>query len=290
MRIKSLGVIMAVVTGAALSGCATRQAGPTTPNTGPIAGDRMVITAAVFGGPALSPIFTIQGVLADGAGPVNGSIPVYALIRETEAAGGEVIFETPETVLVADEGLFALELTLPDPEDLANAGDLIVELYNASDDTKVGAPLPMRFTPRAWTAEFARTAESAGSALAANSANTANFANSAAVADTLSNDRSIGLDYSAGYENYGFGYDDARATRVGNIVFLSGLVEMTGGGGGVIAILPADMRPIGRHIFSASSNGQYVRVDVLADGRVQLLTPPQVGWFSLTGLSFPVAP
>lgn len=286
-----LSGIVAIVAGTA--GCASSglAQGPRVTPTQAFSDSRAVITAAMLGGPALSPIFTVQGLLEDASGPVNTTMQVYALIRETPEAGGEVIFETERTPMVVVDGLFTIELELPDPEDLAMAGDLVVDLRNLDDDLPVAGPLPMRFAPRAWAAQYARQAGSASSATTAVNAISANSANTAAVANALTNDQTASISLVNGFENYLFSYDIAQATRVGNMVFLSGLVDTDNATSSIFATLPANMRPAGRHIFSASANGQYIRVDVLASGQMTLVSPlPAVGWFSLSGMAFPVAP
>ena len=254
------------------------------------------MTAAMLGEPAVSAVFTVQGRLEDAGGPVTDNIPVIALYRETEAAGGEVVFETPVLPLVVQDGLFTVELPLLEAEELAFAPDLEVVFIDAVTEVPIGAPIALRFTPRAWAAEFARfadTAASAGTAASvttAASANSASFATSAAVADALSDQQTIEPVLAAGFSNYGFTYDGLRATRVGNMVFLSGTVRSDTGSTGVFATLPPSMHPLGRHTFNVISGNSTTRVDVRDNGSLFLVNPPNNDWFSVSGIAYPVAP
>jgi hypothetical protein len=286
-------VAVAVLTGASLSGCATQRSHlsgtvASATDAGALPGDGAVITAAVFGSLEPSPVFTVQGLLEIKGEPVTDSLVVIAVIDDVSA--NTVIFESEPLTLEVVDGRFTRTINLPEAQEIAGAGDLAVSFIDAKSGQPVGGALPITFAPRAWAAQYAAQAGTASTAGSASSAGTANFATTAGTAAALTNDSSVLLELEPGYGNYGAGYDQLRATRVGNMVFLSGLPQTLGAGIGTFATLPEGMRPSGRHIFSASSNGQYVRVDVLADGRISLLTMPQVGWFSVTGLSFPVAP
>ena len=151
----------------------------------------------------------------------------------------------------------------------------------------------MLFTPRAWSAQYASRAGEAESAGTASFASSAGSAQSAAVAGTLAGSSTIELQLVNGYTNYGNTYDVARATRVGNMVYLSGLGDESGVfSGSVFAELPEEFRPIGRHLFIVPNSifNSQIRVDVLPSGSITRITGGGLDWFSLTGISYPVAP
>lgn len=80
------------------------------------------------------------------------------------------------------------------------------------------------------------------------------------------------------------------ATKVGNIVTLSGLIK---GGmttpGMVIGTLPVGMRPAKNEFFSCCSASTYGSVSINPSGQIMVDTCPSNAFFSIAGNSFPVA-
>lgn len=292
MRSCSIAAVSALSLVGLLSGCASQQTigtGDTEPSDLHAAGDGYVITAAMFGDPALNPVFTVQGLLEIKGEPVTADITVVALI--TDVSIEDVIFETKPFVLNAVEGRFTENVPLPEPQTFVESGDLAVSFIDAATGDPVGGLIPMTFAPRAWAAQYAATAGDAGFAAEAGFASQAGNAQTANVAGSLAGNTTFDLQLINGYDNYGNTYDTAKATRIGNMVFLSGLVSEPGGST-LFAELPVGFRPAARHLFWVpnSLNANQIRVDVLPDGRLLRITGGSLDWFSLSGIAFPVAP
>lgn len=211
-----------------------------------------------------TPDFTVQGVLHDAGGPVTDTIPVIATIEEV--GSGSTLWTSPILALVAQDGLFRVDVPLPDAAGLAAAGDLQVVFEDAGTMTPIGGPLAMTFSPRAWAAEYAKTA---------------------GVAAAIEGDETVDLAPEPGWSNYGSGYSPIRATRVGKMIHLSGLVA--GSNYSAIATLPPGFRPSERNMCAGMSQNNLVRIDVFTDGRIYFTTGTSVGFISLNGISFPAA-
>lgn len=281
------------------SGCAGRMtpaAGGDGDALAPVAPPPFVMTAAVFSERGVAPgEFSIQFVLTDDRGTAPpGQVDLVAQVVDPES--GDVLVERPFNDLDGGEaGRFELCMPLPPATALLESTEPVVRLVI---EEKAEVVLPIKFAPRAWVSELSRESQVAGFA---SSAGTANFANSAGSATTagfattagqLGADTSMPLVLGSGWNYYGLGYDDPRATRVGRMVFLTGLVRRDGTGT-LVTTLPAGMRPAGRHIFHAYANtfsGGQIRLDLLADGRLIVVSPPvtTLDWIPLSDIQFPV--
>ncbi len=93
-----------------------------------------------------------------------------------------------------------------------------------------------------------------------------------------------------GWVAYSAGFDTPRATRIGNVVTLSGLIK-NGTIGTVCAQLPAGWRPpaISLSATMNSNNTTVGRIDTYPDGSIYIITASSNSWVSLTGISFYVA-
>lgn len=80
------------------------------------------------------------------------------------------------------------------------------------------------------------------------------------------------LPFTAGWTNYGRGFQACQYKKVGDMVFLRGLAARTSGTDTTIGILPAGYRPSARCIFGVYTNsfGGGDRVDVRSDGVIEL--------------------
>jgi hypothetical protein len=95
------------------------------------------------------------------------------------------------------------------------------------------------------------------------------------------------LSFGSGWGNYGGGYYNGHYKKVGDLVFLRGLVARSSGSGTTIATLPSGFRPSSRSLFgvltSALSGSD--RVDVDSNGDI-ILVSGGVGYVQLDGLVF----
>lgn len=99
-------------------------------------------------------------------------------------------------------------------------------------------------------------------------------------APTLSNSW---VDYGGAFEGAGY-YKDSDGT-----VYLQGLIkDGTATNGTVLFTLPSGYRPSRRLAFAVASNNTVARVDVFANGEVQIISGSNT-WLSLTGISFVTA-
>ena len=277
---KTVKIALLAVAGFSIAACVGSPGARSPGALAPIENPDVHVAAAVFGGLSATPEFTLQGVLTDTNGPVTGTLSVVARIEE---AGSGTLFTSPAFNLEVTDGLFAATIPLPSAALVAGAGDLVVQLTDADLSVPVGGPIPMTFAPRAWGAEFARMADAANFA---NDAASAGHALTADEAQSLAGSGSIMLTPENGYSNYGSGYAPAQATKVGDMVYLSGL--LSGSQLSVaMATLPPEYRPAARHIFSVNQHTSTARVDVLADGRIVTVTGNSLSWIPLDGICFP---
>jgi hypothetical protein len=87
-----------------------------------------------------------------------------------------------------------------------------------------------------------------------------------------------------GWQNYGGVFARARYRKIGNAVYIEGLVK-AGTVGVPIARLDVGYRPSNTLIFSQVSNTGFARVDIANDGYIYL-TSGGTGYLSLSGISF----
>lgn len=93
------------------------------------------------------------------------------------------------------------------------------------------------------------------------------------------------LTLNTGWVNYGSPYDNAGYKKVGDLVFLRGLVARTSGSETIILTLPAGYRPILNPLFIVATNTGYGEVEINSSGQISWRTGG-VGWLSLNGLVF----
>jgi hypothetical protein len=103
------------------------------------------------------------------------------------------------------------------------------------------------------------------------------------------------LDLESGYEAYGSGYRAPSFDVAGDLVMVSGLVELSSGQasdwstGDVIATLPAEYAPEERLIFTLNQHNKSARVDVQASGDIVYIEgDSDYAWLSLTGITYSI--
>lgn len=95
------------------------------------------------------------------------------------------------------------------------------------------------------------------------------------------------LSYASGWGDYGGGFTPGQYKKVGDLVFLRGLVARTSGVSGTIATLPVGYRPQYRYLFGVHTDngGGGDRVDILTSGNIDRQTGG-VAYVQLDGLVF----
>jgi len=78
-----------------------------------------------------------------------------------------------------------------------------------------------------------------------------------------------GLTFNAGWANYESGWTTGQVKKVGDLVFVTGLVYRFTGAETVIATLPVGSRPVNSIMFHCISNDLVCRVDVNSDGEIE---------------------
>lgn len=255
--------------------------------------------------------FTFQGVLADTSGAPAASPVSLTFEYIAETGTGEVVLSTHTVIdLELDDGRFAVDIPLPNADDVLDNGTQFVRVTDADTSDVIADRIPVHRTPRALVADlaqkareanFADDAENAFRADYADEAGNANFAfnaaqaNTAQQADAMSDDLTVDLPEAANFRNSA-GLAPIRARRSNGVVYLSGYLQQTGSisEGLTLTQLPVGMRPEHEEVFWAyvqvpdSSGRREVRV--FPDGTVVLFTNREPGAVSLSGIVFQAAP
>jgi len=114
----------------------------------------------------------------------------------------------------------------------------------------------------------------------------------ALIADQISVTGTLGetwsnLSFASGWGNYGSGYTDGQYKKVGDFVFLRGLVKRTSGSSTIIATLPSGYRPSGREMYLAVSGNSGDRVDITTAGELTIVAGTDTATFTrLNGMFF----
>ena len=96
-----------------------------------------------------------------------------------------------------------------------------------------------------------------------------------------------GLSFGSGWANYGGGEQTGQVKKVGDLIFLRGLVYRFTGSGTTIATLPAGLRPAAYSRFVQETATGVGRVDVHPDGTVVFVSGGS-GWVCLDRIVFSV--
>ena len=94
-----------------------------------------------------------------------------------------------------------------------------------------------------------------------------------------------GLSYGSGWTSYGSGYQAGQYKKVGDLVFLRGLVGRTSGVGVTIATLPSGYRPPAQCLYIMNTNTGAGRLDIQTDGQI-VATSGGTDWVQLEGFIF----
>ncbi len=277
-----------------------------------------VISAAVFAGPAAVPSSTFQGVFSDplSGEPIDGPATIRIGIAEGPLDSDPILSLTDVSPQYTS-GRFTADIPLLPPEEMLLIEDPHICVLSADgNDTPLIPRLPIRHAPYAWAAEFAqgadtaRFADSAESALFAQNASTAvlasqaDSANSAISAQTAETAESAFFAEEASRIAGSFIVDltpgvlwtasatrPPRATRIGDLVFLSGAFE---DGPNFpfsqILELPANLRPAYPREVIALTTDAMNRLEIRVDGNVLISDFSGNGLLSLDGIVYSVAP
>ncbi len=101
----------------------------------------------------------------------------------------------------------------------------------------------------------------------------------------------IDLKLMNGWQNYGGTYARARARKIGDTVFLEGLIKHgSSNGASTFTVLPEGFRPkSGRRIFAGCQNGNAfaARIDIEINGNVNVQHKPATHrWVPLDNIVF----
>jgi hypothetical protein len=256
------------------------------------------LTAVVFqsGSPA-SPTFTFQGVFSNPqtGNPINGPTNIRIGIGDGPADSDPILSLT-EAAPTYSNGRFTAEVDLLDPQDMLDIADPHIVLLSADgNDTPLIPRIPMRYTPYAWTSEYAREAVVAQEADVAQEAELSKFAQFAAQASNADSLTSTSVAIPITGNNWSPDQNSPpTATRRGNLVFLSGLASRGLPAASVFAQLPEGYRPAtDKRIltgFSPNTIPVAVEVRISTDGNLRLLTTVNSGSLWLDGIVFEAAP
>jgi len=95
--------------------------------------------------------------------------------------------------------------------------------------------------------------------------------------------------FANGYGNYGLGHQSPQYRKIGDIVYLRGLLkdlDSAIAAGSTVGTLPAGFRPPARLLFSQGGHTQMSRVDIDTAGNVIVITTQGYNWLSLDGIMF----
>lgn len=95
-----------------------------------------------------------------------------------------------------------------------------------------------------------------------------------------------GFAYDTGWGDLGAGYQAGQYKKVGDLVFLRGVVTRTAGATTLIATLPAGYRPIVNEIYPVPANGAFGYVDIATSGTITITSGNP--WVALGGIYFSV--
>lgn len=99
------------------------------------------------------------------------------------------------------------------------------------------------------------------------------------------------LPFSTGWQNYGAPFNSGGYRRLGDVVFLRGLITQVAGAGGTVARLPVGFRPVNQIIQSSLASTGQARYDIQTDGFITTSTSIAAGnWICYDGIEFSVTP
>jgi len=96
------------------------------------------------------------------------------------------------------------------------------------------------------------------------------------------------LNTGGNWANLGGNWANAAYKKVGDLVFMRGLVVRSSGADTLIATLPSGYRPGSYHLYATSGDDAFARIDIENDGEVRLQAGTATVYVSLYGLIFSV--
>lgn len=97
------------------------------------------------------------------------------------------------------------------------------------------------------------------------------------------------LNTGGSWANYGGSYFNAAYKKIGDLVFLRGLVKRTSGTNTLIATMPVGYRPTSYVLRSTSGDDAFARIDIENDGEMRMQAGTAAAYISLDGLWFSTA-
>ena len=96
----------------------------------------------------------------------------------------------------------------------------------------------------------------------------------------------IVIPLNSGWSLYGSAFSDAKAFKIGRVVYLKGLLIGPNSDFTIIGVLPQGFRPNGQRIFSVSQDSQVARIDIRENGDIFLVRGKINSWIALDGIQF----
>jgi hypothetical protein len=93
------------------------------------------------------------------------------------------------------------------------------------------------------------------------------------------------LTFNTGWANFGGSNGNAQYKKVGDLVFLRGLITRSSGSETVIGTLPEGFRPPAAYYYTTASDSGYGRLHITSAGQV-IYGAGGLTWFSLSGIVF----
>lgn len=97
------------------------------------------------------------------------------------------------------------------------------------------------------------------------------------------------LSFNTGWGDYGAPYQTGQYKRVGDFVFLRGLVKRSSGVATIIATLPSGYRPAAFCHAATTSSNAFAEIDINSSGQIDLAIGSATAWVSLNGIWFSTA-
>jgi hypothetical protein len=101
----------------------------------------------------------------------------------------------------------------------------------------------------------------------------------------------IPFSYSTGWSNYGPPFNPGQYRKIGDEVYLRGLLNQVPGAGGTVMQLPVGYRPAGQNIAAQLASTGMARYDIQTDGFFTTSATISNGnWICMDNIHFSVTP
>jgi hypothetical protein len=235
--------------------------------------------------------FTYQGVLLDDMGSAAvGPVGLEFIVSSLSPVARIHTQITFNDIMPDGQGRIQVDLPLPDASTMSIWTDFFLTIRDPMTLVPIIDELPLANAPLAWISQHARSSDT--SVFAQN----AIFADLAQEADSLTNDDTVELTLTSDFDPAPIGGQPPNATRLGNMVFLSGAFRnnVNNPNGVILATLPPNMRPSETHILalhvSLSTTSGNAAVTITTDGTIRILSSAYTPGFAffLNGVYFTV--